>query len=109
LQTKQKLGNGSQRRQSFGWRIFNRFLTSRDRRFRWHKWRPRLGVLGLLAFRNILRERNLHDTSDLASRPNPGPRPPEDLISRRSDGKYNDLDFPEMGAKNAFAPWNAVM
>ena len=98
MQTEQKAEKNS-RRQSLGWRIFNRFFTSRDHRFPWHKWRPRIGVLGLIAFRNILRERNLHDTSDLASRPNPGPCLPEDLISRRSDGRYNDIDFPEMGAE----------
>lgn len=79
--------------------LFNRFFTFLDRRVAWHKWRPRLGVLGLLAFRNILRERNLYDTSDLSSRPSPGPCPPEDLVARRSDGKYNDLDFPDMGAE----------
>ena len=45
-----------------------------------------------------MRERNLHDTSDLMSRPSPGKCPPEDLMTRRSDGKYNDLDYPEMGA-----------
>lgn len=99
LRPKHKTGNTSHRRQSLGWRIFNRFFTSRDHRFPWHKWRPRIGVLGLLAFRNILRERNLHDTSDLAARPNPEPCPPEDLVARRSDGKYNDLDFSDMGAE----------
>jgi hypothetical protein len=99
LSPKQKTENRSRHRQSFGWRLFNRFFTFLDRRVAWHKWRPRLGVLGLLAFRNILRERNLHDTSDLVSRPSPGPCPPEDLVARRSDGKYNDLGFPEMGAE----------
>ena len=40
----------------------------------------------------------MHDTSDLMSRQSPGKCPPEDLVTRRSDGKYNDLDYPEMGA-----------
>ena len=99
MRPKRKVEKKSRRRQSFGWRLFNSFFAFLDRRVAWHKWRPRLGVLGLLAFRNILRERNLHDTSDLVSRPSPGPCPPEDLVARRSDGKYNDLDFPEMGAE----------
>jgi len=99
LRPKRKAEKKSRRRQSFGWRLFNGFFAFLDRRVAWHKWRPRLGLLGLLAFRNILRERNLHDTSDLVSRPSPGPCPPEDLVARRSDGKYNDLDFPEMGAE----------
>ena len=99
MRPKRKAEKKSRRRQSFGWRLFNSFFAFLDRRVAWHKWRPRLGLLGLLAFRNILRERNLHDTSDLVSRPSPGPCPPEDLVARRSDGKYNDLDFPEMGAE----------
>ena len=99
MRPKRKAKKKSRRRQSFGWRLFNSFFAFLDRRVAWHKWRPRLGLLGLLAFRNILRERNLHDTSDLVSRPSPGPCPPEDLVARRSDGKYNDLDFPEMGAE----------
>jgi Animal haem peroxidase len=40
----------------------------------------------------------LHDTSDLKSRQSPGKCPAEDLVTRRSDGKYNDLDYPDMGA-----------
>jgi hypothetical protein len=62
VKPKGKTEKKSRRRQSFGWRLFNRFFTFLDRRVAWHKWRARLGVLGLLAFRNILRERNLHDT-----------------------------------------------
>jgi hypothetical protein len=99
LRPKRKTERKSRRRRSFGWRLFDSFFAFLDRRVAWHKWRPRLGVLALLAFRNILRERNLHDTSDLVSRPSPGPCPPEDLVARRSDGKYNDLGFPEMGAE----------
>jgi hypothetical protein len=92
-------GQKSRSRQSLGWRLFNGGFTSLNHRIAWHKLPTFLGVLNLLAFRNVLRERNLYDTSDLVSRPSPGPCPPEDLIARRSDGKYNDLDFPEMGAE----------
>lgn len=94
-----KTQSSSHRRPSRFWRFFNRFFNSRDHRIPWHTWRPRLGVLGLLAFRNLLRDQNLHDTSDLSTRPSPGPCPPEDLVARRSDGKYNDLDFPDMGSE----------
>jgi hypothetical protein len=91
--------NQSASRQSLGWRLFNGAFLSLNRRIRWHKLPPFLGALNLLAFRNVLRERNLHDTSDLMSRPSPGKCPPQDLVARRSDGKYNDLDFPDMGAE----------
>lgn len=92
-------GQKSRSRQSLGWRLFNGGFTSLNHRIAWHKLPTFFGVLNLLAFRNVLRERNLHDTSDLMSRRTPGKCPPEDLVARRSDGKYNDLDFPEMGAE----------
>jgi hypothetical protein len=91
--------NQSRSRQSFGWRLFNGAFVSLNRRIAWHKLPPVLGALNLLALRNVLRERNLHDTSDLMFRPSRGNCLAEDLISRRSDGKYNDLDYPDMGAE----------
>jgi Animal haem peroxidase len=98
LKRKNKNPNQSRSRQSLGWRLFNAAFTKLNQRIAWHKLPPFLGIFNLLAFRNLLRERNLHDTSDLMSRPSPGKCPPEDLVTRRSDGKYNDLDYPEMGA-----------
>ena len=98
LRRKRKSPNQSRSRQSIGWRLFNAAFTKVNQYIAWHKLPPFLGVLNLLAFRNLLRERNLHDTSDLMSRQSPGKCPPEDLVTRRSDGKYNDLDFPEMAA-----------
>jgi len=98
LRRKRRLKGESRSNQSFGWRLFNNAFTSLNRRIPWHRLPPFLGIFNLLAFRNILREKNLHDTSDLASRPSPGRCAPEDLVARRADGKYNDLDFPDMGA-----------
>jgi hypothetical protein len=92
-------GQKSRSRQSLGWRLFEGGFTSLNHRIAWHKLPTFFGVLNLLAFRNVLRERNLHDTSDLMSRRSPGKCPPEDLVARRSDGKYNDLVFPDMGAE----------
>jgi hypothetical protein len=91
--------NQSPSRQSFGSRLFSDAFSSLNRRIAWHKLPTFLGVLNLIAFRNVLREKNLHDTSGLMSRPSPGKCPPEDLVARRSDGKYNDFDFPDMGAE----------
>ena len=98
LRRKRKSPNQSRSRQSIGWRLFNAAFTKVNQYIAWHKLPPFLGVLNLLALRNLLRERNLHDTSDLMSRQSPGKCPPEDLVTRRSDGKYNDLEFPEMAA-----------
>ena len=98
LRRKRKSPNQSRSRQSIGWRLFNAAFTKVNQYIAWHKLPPFLGVLNLLALRNLLRERNLYDTSDLMSRQSPGKCPPEDLVTRRSDGKYNDLEFPEMAA-----------
>ncbi len=74
-----------------------------NRVVRWH-WLPRyLGVLNLLALRDVLREKNLHDTRAPAI-PEVGPEvqtpgpPPADVTHRSSDGTYTDLADPMMGA-----------
>ena len=79
-------------------RLLNAGFTKLNRYIAWDKLPPFFGIFNLLALRNLLRERNLHDTSDLMSRPSPGKCPPQDLVTRRSDGKYNDLGYPDMGA-----------
>ncbi len=48
--------NRSRSRQSLGWRLFNTAFTKLNRRIAWHKLPPLVGVLNLLAFRNLLRE-----------------------------------------------------
>ena len=98
LRRKNDNPNRSRSGQSIGWRLFNTAFTKLNRCIAWHKLQPLLGVLNLLALRNLLREHNLHDTSDLMSRQSPGKCPTQDLVTRRSDGKYNDLDYPDMGA-----------
>jgi hypothetical protein len=98
LRRKRRATGESRSNQTFGWRLFNNTFIFLNRHVPWHRLPPFLGIFNLLAFRNILRERNLHDTSDLASRASPGKCAPEDLVARRADGKYNDLDFPDMGA-----------
>ena len=98
LRRKRKSPNQSRSRQSIAWRLFNTAFTKLNRRIAWHRLQPLVGVLNLLAFRNLLREHNLHDTSDLMSRQSSGKCPPQDLVTRRSDGKCNDLDYPDIGA-----------
>jgi Animal haem peroxidase len=64
----------------------------------WHQLPTWLGVFNLIAFRNKLRAQNLYDASRLLETSVPQKCAVEDLVARRSDGKFNDLDYPEMGS-----------
>jgi hypothetical protein len=66
----------------------------------WHRLPPTLAALNLLAFRNELRAKNLHDTENRDAPPTPvQPRNiPEVYRDARSiDGEFNDLSAPSMG------------
>ncbi|NEZ55486.1 peroxidase family protein [Adonisia turfae] len=67
----------------------------------WHKLPTPLALLQLLKLRNDLREKNLHDTSQLPdSGELPKPHPSSDgshLTARTVDGSFNDLQQPQMG------------
>jgi len=62
-----------------------------------------LSVVNLPALRYDLRLYNLHDTSQLPTKPMPGVCPfhPKDLSARRVDGTHNDLGNPMMGSAGA--------
>ncbi|MBW4691218.1 MAG: peroxidase [Lyngbya sp. HA4199-MV5] len=68
----------------------------------WHQLPTPLALLELFKFRRVLRDKNLHDTSQLPHQdklPQP-PAPSPDgrhLTARNADGSYNDLEHPEMG------------
>jgi Animal haem peroxidase len=68
----------------------------------WHKLPTPIALFKLSQFRQKLREKNLHDTSQIPNKeelPQP-PKPSPDgshLTSRTADGSYNDLKHPEMG------------
>jgi hypothetical protein len=86
-------------RRSFASRLLERVFAAVNRYIPWYKLPTPLGALNLIAFRDVLREKNLYDTSP------PGGKPlsnikcdPRSLYARRSDGTCNDLDHPEMGA-----------
>ncbi len=67
----------------------------------WHEKIPILALLNLTRFRDSLREKNLHDSSQLSNQeelPKPQPNPDgRHLVARTDDGSYNDLEKPEMG------------
>ncbi len=90
---------------SFFSRVFTRAFQFLNWFIPWHKLPRILGILSLMGLRIILRERNLHDTSKVASptRPPLGKLDPRHLISRTADGSCNDLKHPAMGsAKTRF-------
>src|SRR5438445_7215707 len=95
----QPSGNQHGYRNTFLWRIYDGAAQAADRAFGWDKLPRVLGLLVLVGLRNILRQRNLYDTSALPSAvtpkvPDPGP---ETLTTRTPDGAYNDLAHPAMG------------
>ena len=67
-----------------------------NRRVQWHQlWWP-VGILNLLAFRNVLRSNNLFDMETQEQEEMPPP-PERWLRARSDDGSYNDLSKPAMG------------
>jgi len=81
------------------WRTFDRVALAIDRRRPWHRLPTPLGTLVLIGVRDVLRKRNLYDTSDqpAAGQPVVPPFSPELRTARSADGTHNDLDQPAMG------------
>jgi hypothetical protein len=91
--------SGSGYRSSLPWRIFNGVSSNLDRTRGWDKLSTPLGLAVLVGIRNVLRQRNLHDTNDAPTVDAP-PVPPFEtrlLTSRSADGTHNDLSDPAMG------------
>ncbi|HEX2280629.1 MAG TPA: peroxidase family protein, partial [Thermomicrobiales bacterium] len=82
------------------WLVLVRGFNHVNRVVPWHKLPPLVGTFNLAAYRRVLRQENLHDTSLQApDAPVDVPRfEPRFLVSRTSDGSYNDLERPEMGS-----------
>jgi len=84
-----------------GWfaRLLARWSESIDRRLGWQSL-PRLtGAVTLFGLRTQLRQHNLYDTGLLPVK-EPAQVPSEDprlRKARSADGRYNDIDFPNMG------------
>lgn len=68
--------------------------------FAWHRLPRIFGLLRLNIFRNRMREHNLYDTEKLPSIQRDLLPPPtsQQSTARTSDGEYNDLAYPRMGA-----------
>jgi hypothetical protein len=83
------------------WRAYDKLAQAIDHRVGWHKVPTPLGLLVLVGLRNILRQKNLYDTTAGPST-TPTTVPPfraPFLTSRTADGSYNDLDNPAMGMR----------
>jgi hypothetical protein len=85
------------------WRAYDTVAQGVDRAIGWDRLPTPVGLLVLIGVRNILRQRNLYDTSSLPSvgGPEPGPFEPADQVHRTVSGAFNDLDHPEMGMRGS--------
>jgi len=91
--------SGTDYRNTFWWRLYDWAAQTADHTWGWDKLPKPVGLLVLIGLRNILRQRNLYDTSGLPMAVTPKlPAPtPETLTARTPDGAYNDLHNPAMG------------
>ncbi|HWC09978.1 MAG TPA: hypothetical protein VG455_02030, partial [Acidimicrobiales bacterium] len=81
------------------WNLYDRIASAVDRRWGWDKLPTPLGTLVLIGVRDVLRRRNLFDTTGQPAVNTPPVDPFEARFStsRTADGTYNDLDSPPMG------------
>jgi heme peroxidase len=79
--------------------LYDRAAEFVDRKIGWYRLPVPLGLAVLGGLRDVLRVRNLYDTSTLPSvnLPPVAPATPEDRTNRTLDGTYNDLSEPRMG------------
>ena len=78
---------------------FTRGFTLLNRIKPWYRLPLPLAITNLIVLRDVLRAKNLHDTSKIAGtgEAKPSPYQPSVLSSRMPDGSYNDLKDPAMG------------
>lgn len=80
---------------------FEDLCTDLDQKHGWSTLPTPVGLVLLIGVRNRLRAQNLYSTDSPSLPSLPAPPPPENLSYRTSDGTYNDLKCPFMGASNA--------
>src|SRR5262245_40231879 len=86
-------------RQSLPWKLFDDAMQALDLKFGWHRVPLPVALAMLIGIRNILRQRNLYDTTQEPAIDVPPIEPPSAryLTARSPDGSYNDLAYPRMG------------
>src|SRR5262249_57513837 len=93
--------------QSAFWTLYDKAAELADRKIGWYRLPVPLGLAVLIGVRDVLRKRNLYDTSALpaANLPPVPPATPQTRTTRSLDGTYNDLSQPPMRmARSRFAP-----
>jgi hypothetical protein len=85
------------------WKLYDSIAELIDRKVGWYRLPVPLGLAVLPGIRDVLRRRNLYDTSDepAVDLPPVAPATPEVRTTRTLDGTYNDLDEPRMGMAGA--------
>ncbi len=84
---------------TFFWNAFDKVATRVDRRWGWDRLPTVLGIPVLIGVRDVLRRKNLFDTTGQpAANPPPVDPADENVVTRRTaDGTHNDLENPPMG------------
>jgi hypothetical protein len=93
-------------RRSITSRLFTGSFTLLNRFVEWHRLPRPLAILNLIALRTVLRAENLHDTSTPAAPSGAAPATEEEIPAfavsfRTADGRFNDLEHPDMGKAGA--------
>lgn len=80
-------------------RVMHALFSRVNQKRTWYRM-PTVGLkaLNLLSLRLDLRDMNLFDTATPIRKHGLEDPPPEALTARRPDGRWNDLDDPEMGS-----------
>ena len=88
---------------TFLWNTFDRIATAVDHRWGWHRLPRPLAILVLIGNRDVLRRKNLYDTTAQPAVDLPPVDPPDPRFDRvrTPDGTYNDTDDPRMGMANS--------
>ena len=87
------------------WKAYDGISQAIDHWIGWPSLPKPIGLLVLIGLRNILRQRNLYDTSSLPARDPVQPGPCDRRAERRTaDGSYNDLRQPTMGMQAPVRP-----
>lgn len=84
---------------NFFWNTYDRIATRIDHKRGWDKLPRFLSIPVLIGVRDVLRKKNLFDTTGMPAVNTP-PVAPYDagvLANRTADGTYNDLESPPMG------------
>jgi hypothetical protein len=72
-----------------------------NRRRQWHQLPFPISLLNLLSLRLDLRDKNLFDSENKIQEHGTEEPPPEARTARRPDGRWNDLNDPDMGSQSS--------